>query len=167
MQRNTIRLLSFCGDETSHREISMNAIDVMSHASLAEFQEIEFDADSRRREKLSPEEIYPRNRRDLRPVSHRYDISKEQVSPVFCYAFQMNHRVFRVHKNDYLELVSSSAGIDYTGCYALSLNCELSDNYLKFPESWLELKERDHYGDLITELFDLLVSKLIFLYIAN
>lgn len=69
----------------------------MSHASLAEFQEIEFDTDSRRREKLSPDEIYPRNRRDLRPVSHRHDISKEQVSPVFWYAFQMNHRVFRVY----------------------------------------------------------------------
>lgn len=48
-------------------------------------------------------------------------------------------------KNDYVELVSTSASIDYTGYYVLSLDYKLSDN---FPESWLHLEECDHYDDL-------------------
>lgn len=71
----------------------------------------------------------------------------------------MNHRVFHVYyKNDYVELVSSSVGIDCRVCYTLSLKYELSS---KFPESWQEPKE--HYGDLMAELFKL-IRKFVFLF---
>jgi len=79
--------------------------------------------------------------RSRSPLTHRHDISKEQVFPVFWCIFEMNHRVFRVYryKND---LRGTGFIVDWRWlhrvCYALSLNYELSD---KFPESWQESEE--------------------------
>jgi len=125
------------------REISLIAVvGVISHDSFAasEFQEIGFGAIAATRE------TFPRYIRVIvkisfsGPLTHRYDISKEQVSPVFWCIFEMNHRVFRVYryKND----LRGTGFIDWHWlhrvCYALSLNYELSD---KFPESWQESGE--------------------------
>lgn len=105
-----------------------------------------------RRKKLSPEEIYTVVIVEISfsgPMSHRYDISKQQVSPVLWYAhFKMNHRVFRVHRKKRLRRTSFIAGRHWLRrmCYALSPNYELSD---KSPKSWRKPEGCDHYCDLI------------------
>lgn len=92
---------------------------------------INFPGNCIRRKKLSPGEMYSRIIRISfsRAMSHRWH-SREQVSPVFRYARQVNHRVLRVISKKW------SRGISFIviwklGYTALSFNYGLPDEFLE------------------------------------
>jgi len=94
--------------------------------------------------------------RSRSPLTHRYDISKEQVSPVFWWYIRNESScfVYIVTKTVYVELVSSSIGIDCTGC--VTRFHSTIDYPINFRNLSRSLQNRGHYGDLIAELFKLI-----------